>query len=95
MESSAQMLQAQGLGLRTSHKDLLVFGDDGPIDNKLRFTDECVRHKILDMVGDLALAGCDIQGYILAYRSGHRLNAALVQALQAGRALFFQQRDSA
>lgn len=95
MESSAQMLQAQGLGLRASHKDLLVFGDEGPIDNELRFADECVRHKILDMVGDLALAGCDIQGYILAYRSGHRLNATLVQALQAGRALFFQQRDSA
>ena len=95
LESTAKVLRSQGFGLRSSYSDLLVFGDDGPIDNELRFQDECVRHKILDLVGDLALAGCDIQGYILAHRSGHRLNAALVSALQASHALSFQQRDSA
>ncbi len=94
-ESSAELLRSQGLALRTSHKDLLVFGENGLIDNELRFKDECVRHKILDLVGDLALAGCDFQGYILAHRSGHRLNALLVRALQAGHALAFEQRDSA
>jgi UDP-3-O-acyl-N-acetylglucosamine deacetylase len=60
-----------------------VFGDLGPIDNELRFEDECVRHKALDLVGDLALAGCDIVGRIIAYRSGHRLNAELARVLLA------------
>lgn len=81
LEQEAQWLRQQGLGARVSYKQLLVFGEDGPIDNQLRFRDECVRHKALDVVGDLALAGCDIQGRIVACRSGHQLNAELVQAL--------------
>jgi UDP-3-O-acyl-N-acetylglucosamine deacetylase len=60
---------------------LLIFEGDGPIDNVLRFRDECVRHKALDLVGDLALAGCDLVGHFVAHRSGHRLNADLVRAL--------------
>ena len=95
LESDAKLLRAQGLGLRTTYQDLLVFGKDGPINNDLRFTDECVRHKILDLIGDLALAGSDVQGYILAHRSGHRLNSELARALLANRALAYQQRDSA
>ena len=66
---------------RATFRDLLVFDADGPIDNTLRFPDECVRHKIVDMVGDLALAGCDLAGRFVAYRSGHRLNAELVRAM--------------
>ncbi len=58
-----------------------MFNDTGPVDNELRFEDECVRHKALDLVGDLALAGCDIFGHVEAYRSGHRLNADLVRTL--------------
>ncbi|MBN2475647.1 MAG: UDP-3-O-[3-hydroxymyristoyl] N-acetylglucosamine deacetylase [Pirellulales bacterium] len=83
LEHEATALQAKGLGLQTSFRDLLVFGPDGPIDNQLRFADECVRHKLLDMVGDLALAGCDLAGRFLAYRGGHRLNAELVRAVLA------------
>jgi UDP-3-O-[3-hydroxymyristoyl] N-acetylglucosamine deacetylase len=83
LKAEAQWLQAQGLGRRTTARDLLVFGDDGPIDNVQRFPDECVRHKLLDMVGDLALAGCDLIGQFTAYRSGHRLNAELVRTLLA------------
>ena len=83
LEHEAAALRAQGLGQRTTCKDLLVFGAGGPIDNQLRFSDECVRHKLLDMVGDLALAGCDLLGRFLAYRSGHRLNAELVQTILA------------
>jgi len=83
LESEARKLQAQGLGRQTTCRDLLVFGPDGPIDNQLRFSDECVRHKLLDMVGDLALSGCDVVGRVLAYRSGHRLNAKLVRAILA------------
>ena len=52
---------------------LLVFDKDGPVENELRYRDECVRHKVLDLVGDLALAGCDLVGHFIAHRSGHRL----------------------
>jgi UDP-3-O-acyl N-acetylglucosamine deacetylase len=81
LQHEANWLRAQGLGTRATYRDLLVFDDRGPIDNELRFEDECVRHKTLDLVGDLALAGCDIVGRITAHRSGHRQNAELVQAL--------------
>ncbi len=81
MESEAKALKEQGLGQRVTCKDLLVFDGKGPIDNQLRFPDECVRHKMVDMVGDLALAGCDLIGRFIAFRSGHRLNAELVQKI--------------
>jgi len=83
LEEEAAAFKAQGLGRRVTCKDLLVFGSQGPIDNRLRFPDECVRHKIVDMVGDLALAGRDLIGRISAYRSGHRLNVELVRAILA------------
>jgi len=81
LESEAEWLQGQGLGSRVTCQDLLVFASDGPVDNELRFHDECVRHKTLDLLGDLALAGCQLSGRITASRSGHRLNAELVRAL--------------
>jgi UDP-3-O-acyl N-acetylglucosamine deacetylase len=81
LKSEADWLRQQGLGSRVTFDDLLVFDDTGPCNNPLRFEDECVRHKTLDLVGDLALAGCDLVGQIIAYRSGHRLNAELVKAL--------------
>jgi UDP-3-O-acyl-N-acetylglucosamine deacetylase len=83
LESEAEEIKARGLGQRATFRDLLVFGPRGPIQNQLRFPDECVRHKLLDMVGDLALAGCDLVGRFVAYRSGHRLNAELVRAITA------------
>lgn len=83
LETEAAAMKAQGLGQRASFKDLLVFGRGGPIDNQLRFPDECVRHKLADMVGDLALAGCDLVGRFVAFRSGHRLNTELVRAIVA------------
>lgn len=83
LESEAEAIKSLGLGKRATFKDLLVYGPNGPIDNVLRFPDECVRHKMVDMVGDLALAGCDLVGRFTAYRSGHRLNAELVRAIVA------------
>ena len=82
----ARRLQESGLGCAVSTSDLVIFGPDGPVDNALRWPDECVRHKVLDAVGDLALAGRPIVGHIRAHRSGHRLNAALVVALLAAAA---------
>lgn len=83
LEAEAAAMQAQGLGRQATCKDLLVFGKRGPIDNRLRFPDECVRHKLADMIGDLTLAGCDLAGRFVAYRSGHRLNAELVRTIVA------------
>lgn len=77
----ADWLLKQGLGARATPADLLVFGDRGPIDNPLRYEDECARHKALDLIGDLALSGCDLVGHFVAYCSGHRLNAELVRVL--------------
>jgi UDP-3-O-[3-hydroxymyristoyl] N-acetylglucosamine deacetylase len=81
LKEEADWLLAQGLGKRATLNDLLIFNEEGPIDNELRFPDECVRHKVLDLVGDLALAGCDVLGHIVAHRTGHRLNADLVRTL--------------
>ena len=82
----AHRLQAAGLGREVSPRDLVVFGPDGPIDNLLRWPDECVRHKVLDAVGDLALAGRPLVAHVRASRSGHRLNAALVEEVLAAAA---------
>jgi len=81
--ADAEKLRAAGLGLTVTRQDLLVFGPDGPIDNPLRWPDECVRHKVLDLVGDLALTGRPIHAHVRAARSGHRLNAALAAAVLA------------
>lgn len=81
LREEAERLRAAGLANRPTNKDVLVFTDVGPIDNELRFADECVRHKLLDLVGDLALAGCDVQGRLIAHQSGHHLNAELVRTL--------------
>lgn len=81
LAEEAEWLRARGLGVRASYGHLLVFDKDGPVENELRYRDECVRHKLLDLVGDLALAGCDLVGSVIAHRSGHRLNAELVRAL--------------
>lgn len=81
LQDEADWLRSRGLGTRVTNQDLLVFNEDGPIDNHLRYENECVRHKALDLVGDLALAGCELVGQFIAHKSGHRLNAELVKAL--------------
>lgn len=83
LEAEAHAMRQAGVGTRITERDLLIFGPDGPIGNQLRFPDECVRHKLLDLVGDLALAGVDLHGHVVASRSGHSLNAALVRKLLA------------
>ena len=81
LEHEAELLRQQGLGQRVSYRDLLVFNNQGPIDNTLNFEDECGRHKILDMIGDLALTGYDIVGRVHGHKSGHRLNSQLAYAI--------------
>ncbi|MGD9723459.1 MAG: UDP-3-O-acyl-N-acetylglucosamine deacetylase [Pirellulales bacterium] len=95
LEQEAQWLVSRGLGTRATYQHLLVFDANGPIENELRFRDECVRHKALDLVGDLALAGCDLAGHFVAHRSGHRLNAELVRALLNEEEIVESRRRSA
>jgi UDP-3-O-[3-hydroxymyristoyl] N-acetylglucosamine deacetylase len=85
-EEAAQSILSQGIGKRVTSSDLLIFGPNGPIGNKLRFPDECVRHKMLDVIGDLALTGCEVIGHVVAHRSGHALHTELAKQLleQAG-----------
>lgn len=83
LQQEADELRSQGLGLRVSNRDLLVFNDHGPQDNQLRFDNECARHKALDVMGDFALLGTDIIGDFTAVRSGHKLNSRMVFALLA------------
>ncbi len=81
LEQEALALRAQGIGSRTDWSDLLIFGPRGPIGNELRYADEPARHKVLDIVGDLALLGCDLAGHVIGYRSGHAMNVMLVRSL--------------
>ncbi|MEE9294823.1 MAG: UDP-3-O-acyl-N-acetylglucosamine deacetylase [Phycisphaerae bacterium] len=81
LQSEADALRANGLGTHLAYSDILVFGPDGPIQNELRFPNECVRHKILDLVGDLALLGKRLIGRIYARKSGHALNHEFVRAI--------------
>jgi UDP-3-O-[3-hydroxymyristoyl] N-acetylglucosamine deacetylase/3-hydroxyacyl-[acyl-carrier-protein] dehydratase len=81
LEAEAKQFQARGLGKHLSHRDILVINSDGPIKNSFRFDNECVRHKIVDLIGDLALVGCAVSGRIVAYKSGHALNQQLVRKL--------------
>ncbi|MFA9476720.1 UDP-3-O-acyl-N-acetylglucosamine deacetylase [Phycisphaerales bacterium AB-hyl4] len=82
LEQEANVLRERGLGKHLSPDDVLVIGDKGPLGtNKFRFDDEPVRHKMLDLIGDLYLLGAPIQGRIVAYKSGHALNHMLVRKL--------------
>lgn len=78
LEAEARQMQALGIAAHLTPKDILVINSDGPIRNSFRWPDECVRHKIVDLIGDLRLAGRPIHGRIVAYKSGHALNQKLV-----------------
>ncbi len=83
----AQAMQAAGLCTHLTPREMLVLNPAtadapaSPIDNELRFSDEPARHKLLDLIGDLALAGAPIRGRVVAHRSGHATTHAFVRAL--------------
>jgi len=80
-DHEADELRSRGMGKHLSAKDLLVIGASGPIDNQFRFPDEYVRHKVLDLIGDLSLVGRPIRGRLVAHKSGHQLNHLLARKL--------------
>jgi|SRR5579863_8690058 len=77
-----EALWERGLGRGGSLDNALVFAPDGPM-QPLRWPDEAVRHKVLDLIGDLALLGAWPQCEIVAIKSGHELHASLTRALRA------------
>jgi len=80
-ENEARELQARGLGTHLTARDLLVISPDGPVDNVFRFDDECARHKVLDLIGDLYLIGRPLRGRLVGHKSGHELNHMLARKL--------------
>jgi UDP-3-O-[3-hydroxymyristoyl] N-acetylglucosamine deacetylase / 3-hydroxyacyl-[acyl-carrier-protein] dehydratase len=81
LEAEAKQFQARGMGTHLSPREILVINSDGPIKNSFRFPNECVRHKIVDLIGDLSLVGRPVRGRVVAYRSGHSLNQQLSRKL--------------
>ena len=69
-----EMMRQQGLALGGSLENAIVIGDTGVLNNALRFDDEFVRHKILDVLGDLALVGYPLIGHVVTHRGGHGLH---------------------
>ena len=81
LRSEAEALLQAGLGKGSDLKNTLVMDEDGPIGTTLRFPDEPVRHKILDLIGDLYMLGRPVVGRFIAEKSGHGLNSRMIQGL--------------
>ncbi|MDQ2766454.1 MAG: UDP-3-O-acyl-N-acetylglucosamine deacetylase [Gemmatimonadota bacterium] len=77
----AEMLRAKGLIQGASTANTVVLDDDGPVETELRWADEFVRHKAMDFIGDLALAGQRVRAQIVADRPSHRGTVTLVREM--------------
>jgi UDP-3-O-acyl-N-acetylglucosamine deacetylase len=85
-------MRKNGLARGGSLDNAIVLGNSGPL-NGLRYRDEFVRHKILDLLGDLALLGRPLRAHVIARNGGHALNLELVLAVQ--RAAGLERRAAA
>ena len=81
LKQEVEQLRALGLGKGATTQNTCVFDGDSVIDTELRFSDEPARHKVLDLIGDLAMATRRLNAHIVAVRTGHRENMALVKEL--------------
>lgn len=82
LKEDVDALREAGLIKGGSLDNAIVFGDEGIVnEGPLRFPDECVRHKLLDLIGDLSLVGAPIRGHIHAVKSGHASNVEFVKEL--------------
>ncbi len=80
--SDIEMLRANGLAMGGSLSNAVVVGESQILnEDGLRYPDEFVRHKALDLIGDLSLVGAPVRGHIVAHRSGHGLNHRLIQKI--------------
>jgi UDP-3-O-[3-hydroxymyristoyl] N-acetylglucosamine deacetylase len=80
-KADEQRLRDMGLIRGASLNNAIILGANGPENGPLRFNDEYVRHKVLDLIGDLALAGRRIEGHVVAERAGHAMHTAFVARL--------------
>ena len=80
-KADEQKLRDMGLIRGAGPENAIVLGPRGPEHGPLRFSDEYVRHKVLDLIGDLALAGHRIEGHVVAERAGRFMHTALVSRL--------------
>jgi UDP-3-O-[3-hydroxymyristoyl] N-acetylglucosamine deacetylase len=80
-KADEQRLRDMGLIRGATPENAIILGANGPVNGPLRFDDEFVRHKVLDLIGDLALAGRRIEGHVVAERAGHAMHTALVSRL--------------
>ncbi len=76
-----EMLRKNGLALGGSLENAIVIDSDKILNGHLRFADEFVRHKILDVIGDLALLGYPILGHVVAYKAGHEIHTSLAKEI--------------
>jgi len=81
LKSEIDAMHSRGLALGGSLENAVVFDDDGCMNESLRFRDEAVRHKMLDLVGDLALLGAPLLGAVEAHAAGHATHVALVRQI--------------
>jgi UDP-3-O-[3-hydroxymyristoyl] N-acetylglucosamine deacetylase len=79
-KQEVEQLRKAGLGLGGSLDNVVIIDKENYL-NELRFQDEIVRHKCLDLIGDLSLVGAKIKGHIFAYKPGHRTNVEFVKSL--------------
>lgn len=80
--AEVQQMQAAGLARGASLDNAVAVGDDGVLNpGGLRFADEMVRHKVLDLIGDLALLGRPVWGHLIAHRGGHGMHARLMEEI--------------
>ncbi|MFN3477685.1 MAG: UDP-3-O-acyl-N-acetylglucosamine deacetylase, partial [Candidatus Methylomirabilales bacterium] len=77
-----EQLRRMGLARGGSLENAIIIGETGVLNGGLRYRDELVRHKILDLLGDLYLLGKPLVGTIIAYGAGHLLHVKLVKAIQ-------------
>jgi UDP-3-O-[3-hydroxymyristoyl] N-acetylglucosamine deacetylase len=80
-KADERRLRDMGLIRGANARNAIILGIRGPENGPLRFHDEYVRHKVLDLIGDLALAGRRIEGHVVAERAGHAMHTALVSRL--------------
>ena len=84
-KADEKKLRDMGLIRGACAENAIILGAKGPENGLLRFDDEYVRHKVLDLIGDLALAGRRIEGHVVAERAGHAMHTALVSRLMKDR----------
>lgn len=91
LKEEAMALKEQGYGQGADLENTLVFENDVPIQNTLRFPNEACRHKVMDLLGDLYLTGRSLRAHVIACRSGHNQNMKLAAQL---RAVYCKEREN-